>query len=1024
MKKVTMLIIGALFPFGLSYSQVFLDNFDSYTVGSYLGNSSSDWTTWNSSPGTSEDCYIVNDMFYSDSNSIYFYSASGNGPQDVVLPFGQIYNSGRFKFDCMYFIPDSSTSYFNFQAASKTGVTWALEVNFNGNSTFDAGGYLSANYPQAQWFHLEVDINLDSNIWEFFIDGVSKGSFSNSVNAVSYLDIYPAQAGEFWIDDVGFCVNQDCNPELALSDLKITPVSNCSGHSADVSLKVKNNGPKVANSMILGLDMAGQNRTTINIDLNNLAVGDSTTLSLKNAFTPKTIGTGLVISAINVQSDIEPSNDTATATISVIKSPKSSISKGSVFNGQFKKGTSGDPDITEVGKVIQYEFTPPQGQGNSSYNTNWKIESVTAYSAKGNIISPFWTLTSPTASNNGYLSVTPPSGYLDSVISICIVVVDLNSGCDSGMCRSILIAPTPKPNFKFTTPSCDGSPIQFTNLSTIHSGSIVYKWLYDDGDSNNYVDPTHTYAKPGTYCVKLIVTSLPYMVSSDTTLCVTVSENPVIDFKIQNACYGDDVIFTDSTTINGATLTYDWDFGDGSSHANVKNPKHQYAKPGIYPVTLVVKSSDGCEDKQIQNAFQFPKPVANFYYNGNCTNTDIQFSDVSTISSGTLGRKWNFYDGKSETLWNPKHVFTSSGKNSVTLYAISNLGCIDSLTKELDIDAGPLTDFTFGQVCDSKPTEFVNTTTEPDSVTVTYTWQFGDGANSTSKSPSHQYKELKQFTVQLTARGDNGCSASIQKNVTVKIQPVVDFTGPNTCEGEPVQFVNKTNERDLQVNYMWTFGDGDTSSAFAPTKTYNISGTTIFGVTLTASANGACTDSKTIAVRISETPNCGFTYNQIGGPTLTYTFKADSANYPFYQWHFGDQGTSNGYNPTFTFDKEGTYKISIVVRSTDGCECVDSSQTLEVKPSGIEDVLANNTIKVMPNPSSGNFTLVFNTPYNHDDVMINMFDALGKLVYSKNTFRNAENLIQLDIEHLVNGMYYLTVVNNDISATKSIQIIK
>ncbi|MCB0733146.1 MAG: PKD domain-containing protein [Bacteroidetes bacterium] len=1022
MKKVILMAIAVLFPFGLSYSQAFLDDFESYTVGDYLANSSSLWTTWNNSPGSSEDCYIVNDKFYSDSNSIYFYSSSGGGPQDVVLPFGKVHNSGLFGFDCMFYIPNSSTAYFNFQAAATTGVTWAIEVNFNSNATFNAGSYFTSSYPQDQWFHLEVVIDLDSNDWEFFIDGVSAGSFSNSVNAVSYLDIFPAQAGEYWIDDVGFCVNLECYPELALSDLKLTPSSTCSGHTSDVSLVVKNNGPKVAKSMILGLDMAGQNRTLINIDLDSLAVGDSTTLTLNNAFTTRAIGTNLVVSAINVQQDIDASNDTATATIDVLRSPKSTIAKGSVFNGQYKKGIASDPDITVVDKMIQYTFSAPQGYSNSGYNTDWKIASVTATSAKGNNISSFWNITAPTSTVDGYVSITPTSGYLDSLISICIVVEDLKSGCDSSMCRSIIIAPTPKPNFKFTTPVCDGTPVQFTNLSTIHSGSMLYKWYFDDGDSVDYLNPVHTFPAPGTYCVKLVTKSYVYSITSDTTICVTISENPVANFKVDNACQGNEVIFTDSSTVNGATLTYDWDFGDSSTHSTSKNPRHEYAKNGGYTVTLVIRSSNGCTDKQARNAFQFPSPVANFNYNDSCSNDEIQFSDISKISSGKLGRRWNFYDGSQETDWTLKHVFTTPGKNSVTLYSISPFGCVDSITKVLDIVPGPLTDFTFGQVCDAKPTAFMNTTTEPDGVNVTYNWQFGDGAYSTDESPSHKFKDLKKYTVKLTAQGDNGCSSSIEKDVTVIIQPIVDLSAQNVCEGDSVKFENNTNERNLDVTYFWTFGDGDTSRLISPTKLYNISETTIFGVTLKASVEGGCTDSKTISVRVSETPDCGFTTTQVGGPKLTFIFHADSSEYPFYLWQFDEEGTANGSDPTFTFDEEGTYKISLLARSADGCECLDSSQSLVVKKSNIEDVFGNSVFNVKPNPSAGSFTISFNNADNQDEVNIQLHDAVGRLVYSKNTFRSTDNLIRLDAGHLNAGMYYLTVTNHGVRATQPVQI--
>lgn len=55
-------------------------------------------------------------------------------------------------------------------------------------------------------------------------------------------------------------------------------------------------------------------------------------------------------------------------------------------------------------------------------------------------------------------------------------------------------------------------------------------------------------------------------------------------------CLPDPVIFNNNST-NGNT--YNWSFGDGTT-SNEENPVHNYAGPGIYPVTLVVSDSNGC----------------------------------------------------------------------------------------------------------------------------------------------------------------------------------------------------------------------------------------------------------------------------------------------------------------------------------------------------------------------------------------------------------------------------------------------
>ncbi|QXP52980.1 PKD domain-containing protein [Cellulophaga sp. HaHa_2_1] len=131
---------------------------------------------------------------------------------------------------------------------------------------------------------------------------------------------------------------------------------------------------------------------------------------------------------------------------------------------------------------------------------------------------------------------------------------------------------------------------------------LTYAWDFRDGSTATTANPSHTFTTAGTYDVTLTVTDdgTPALSSSEVTITVTVTApvnqapTAVATSDISSGLIDLDVQFSGSTSSDpdaGDTLTYAWDFGDGTT-ATTANPSHTFTTAGTYMVTLTV-SDDG-----------------------------------------------------------------------------------------------------------------------------------------------------------------------------------------------------------------------------------------------------------------------------------------------------------------------------------------------------------------------------------------------------------------------------------------------
>jgi|GEM_PF-1333689 len=157
-----------------------------------------------------------------------------------------------------------------------------------------------------------------------------------------------------------------------------------------------------------------------------------------------------------------------------------------------------------------------------------------------------------------------------------------------------------------------------------------------------------------------------------------------------------------------------------------------------------------------------------------------------------------------------------------------NQACVDGTCHNL-----PTAGFTFaGNGCTAACSILLtNSSLEATS----YSWDFGDGSNSSEANPSHEYITGGTYTVVLTATNDYG-SATNSQQVLIQSSsqqqlPTASFNvGNNGCTATCT--VSFTNTSSNGTSYSWNFGDGSTATSSNASHSYNSGGS--YTVTLTA----------------------------------------------------------------------------------------------------------------------------------------------------------------------------------------------
>lgn len=476
---------------------------------------------------------------------------------------------------------------------------------------------------------------------------------------------------------------------------------------------------------------------------------------------------------------------------------------------------------------------------------------------------------------------------------------------------------------------CLPAPVTFTANAKPGDGSISsYFWDYGDGstDQTYYGQSSHSFSFTQKPSVSLTVTNT-YGCSASITksgllevlpsMQASFSTNKTVLCQISDA-----VQFTNNSSGPG-TLSYSWDFGDGTTSAQ-KDPQHTYSAKGSYTVKTTVTNTEGCSATNVQTAYI---NVANF--NSQlfipaliCKTNSVYFTGSSTIYPNNS--EWDFGDGTvyNNYYWGSVgHAYYNPG--TYTVKVTNSFGsCKESVTKQVVVqDIPDLKGFTAdikGNCGAPVLVQFKDTTAGD----VKWQWSFDNyyNQNSTAQSPSFTYSSNGYYYVYLTATNAAGCSSSISKAVYINAPSVnISYRNSSSQNGMescgPLTVTLGYTSSEPLTDFQWNFGDGTTSKQESPVHSWNNPGVYTVRLTyVTASGCKGATDYS--AFHVYGKPNANFTASTttVCGPSPVSFSGSGTLPETYRYWDFGGASYNyyTGYTATTQYADTGTYSIKTI----------------------------------------------------------------------------------------------------------------
>lgn len=410
-------------------------------------------------------------------------------------------------------------------------------------------------------------------------------------------------------------------------------------------------------------------------------------------------------------------------------------------------------------------------------------------------------------------------------------------------------------------------------------------------------------------------------------------------------------------------------------------------------------------------------PIANSsadIFSGN-EDLTVQFSSAGSTDdkNDIVSYSWDFGNGDTSNEANPLYTYEDGGTFDVVLTIEDGDGftaVTDAIT--IVVNGAPVaevsSDLNGGEA--SIDISFIGDQSTDDVGIESYLWTFEPGQTSTDVNPLHTFTTAGTYNVTLTVTDEGGLedTTTIEIIITAPNQAPVAVASSNVTGGIvplEVEFTGDQSTDDLGVeSYLWTFEPGETSAEANPTYTFNDIG--VYTVELTVTDIEGLESTTTIDITVTadnEAPVAVASSNVMTGDAplevqFTGDQSTDDVGVVSYLWTFELGETSIEANPTYTFNTEGTYIVTMVVTDAGGLKdettveiivTVDETPVavasasvtqgeapLEILFTGDQSAGVNDIVSYAwdfgngDNSTEANPTYTYNTPGTFDAILI------------------------------------------------------
>ncbi|MBK7149953.1 MAG: VCBS repeat-containing protein [Bacteroidetes bacterium] len=613
-------------------------------------------------------------------------------------------------------------------------------------------------------------------------------------------------------------------------------------------------------------------------------------------------------------------------------------------------------------------------------------------------------------------------------------VTDAGSGCSSiSKMVQVMSQPdeTPTVTASGNTTFCEGGNVVLTG-----SSATSYLW------SNGATTQSTTISQAGTYTLTIqgacasftstpitvspipshVINANPVSVCNSTPIALTLtatSTGSTYWYDAQNAVapiatgdsYATPVLSNNSVTyyvesrdtlfgLSGYVGPEDTSIGGGSNYNTNQYMKFDVLNPSVLKSVKVFSSAAGNRTIELRNSSGTVLQSATVNIAQGAVTVPLNFTLTpgTNYRLGIVGNSnlnlWRSSSGASYpyTLANLVSITGNSANDLARWYFYYNWQ-IEEEPKVCASVRVPVTASIYDQPSNVVTTSQPTTICPGDSVVLSAEpgWSYNWSNGSTDQSVTVNANGT--FTVTVS---ENGCSAtSAPIEVTVSNNAVAGITpsaATTFCAGGSVELTASKG-----TAYLWSNG------ATTPSITVNSNG--VFTVTVTVSGSCQAISNPTTVV-VNTIPSVSFsglgtTYENTDAPVvLTGTPSGGT---------FSGTGVSGSSFDPSVAGVGGPYTITYDYTDANGCSASSTAEVSVTLASGILTTEGISLVKIMPNPSNGQFNLSFSTN-GSKKVNIAITNTLGQTIYEeRNIAVNGNYLQQIGLKNIAKGVYNLTL---------------